>query len=102
MPDDRKPARRQPAAPAKLWAGRFIEATNPMVDAYTSSLDVDRRMAVEDVRGSIAHARMLAKQDIIPDADAEKIIEGLMQITREIVAGPVRDGREPRRRPHER
>ncbi len=87
MPDDRKPARRQPVVSPKLWAGRFLEATNPMVDAYTSSLDVDKRMAVEDVRGSIAHVRMLAKQDIIPNADAEKIIEGLMQVDRDIVAG---------------
>jgi argininosuccinate lyase len=71
----------------KLWAGRFLEATNPLVDAYTSSLDVDRRMAVEDVRGSIAHARMLSRQGIIPSQDADKILDGLMQIGREIEAG---------------
>ncbi|HEY7268598.1 MAG TPA: argininosuccinate lyase [Dehalococcoidia bacterium] len=71
----------------KLWAGRFLEATNPMVDAYTSSLEVDRRMAVEDVRGSIAHARMLSKQGIIPTGDADKILDGLMQIGRDIEAG---------------
>jgi argininosuccinate lyase len=71
----------------KLWAGRFLEQTNPLVDAYTSSLDVDQRMAAEDVRGSIAHARMLAKQGIIPSHDAESILDGLMQIGRDIEAG---------------
>jgi len=82
MPD--KAARREGQ---KLWAGRFLEQTNPMVDAYTSSLAVDQRMALEDVRGSIAHARMLAKQGIIPNDDAEKILDGLMQISRDIEAG---------------
>jgi argininosuccinate lyase len=84
---NQRSSRRQPAIGAKLWAGRFLEQTNPMVDAYTSSLDVDQRMAVEDVRGSIAHARMLGKQGIIPAEDADKIIEGLTQIGRDIEAG---------------
>ncbi|HXH22976.1 MAG TPA: argininosuccinate lyase [Dehalococcoidia bacterium] len=85
MPERGAP--RRTGAGAKLWAGRFLEPTNPLVDAYTSSLDVDRRMAAEDVRGSIAHARMLAKQGIIPNEDAEKIIEGLTQVAREIETG---------------
>jgi argininosuccinate lyase len=85
MADKRRGGDKPP--PDKLWAGRFLEQTNPLVDAYTSSLDVDQRMAAEDVRGSIAHARMLAKQDIIPSEDAEKILDGLMQIGREIETG---------------
>jgi argininosuccinate lyase len=71
----------------KLWAGRFTEETSPLVDAYTSSLAVDRRIALEDVRGSIAHARMLGKQGIIPPSDAEAIINGLMRIGAEIESG---------------
>ncbi len=71
----------------KPWAGRFQEATSPLVDAYTSSLAVDRRIAMDDVRGSIAHARMLGRQGIIPAEDAEKIIGGLEQIRGEIAAG---------------
>ena len=73
--------------PAKPWGGRFAADTDPLVDAFTSSIAVDRRIALEDVRGSIAHARMLAKQRIIPNDDAEKILDGLMQISRDIEAG---------------
>jgi argininosuccinate lyase len=72
---------------AKPWAGRFNEATSPAVDAYTSSLAVDQRIALEDVRGSIAHARMLAHQGIIPAADAEAIVTGLLQLRGEIEQG---------------
>ncbi len=71
----------------KLWGGRFRQATSPIVDAYTSSLAVDRRIALEDVRGSIAHARMLATQGIIPAADAEEIMAGLLQVREEIEQG---------------
>jgi argininosuccinate lyase len=76
-----------PANADKLWAGRFAEATSPLVDAFTSSLAVDRRIALEDVRGSIAHARMLAQQGIISDADGEEIMAGLLQIREEIEQG---------------
>jgi argininosuccinate lyase len=72
---------------AKPWAGRFSETTKPAVDAYTSSLAVDRRIALEDVRGSIAHARMLGHQGIIPPADAEAIIAGLQELRDEIEQG---------------
>jgi len=85
VPERRR--RRDQAQPAKPWGGRFLEPTHPLVEAYTSSLDVDRRLALEDVRGSIAHARMLAKQGIIPAADGEKIVDGLTQIGREIEQG---------------
>ena len=76
MTEDRKP-----------WAGRFQANTSPIVDAYTSSLAADRRIALEDVRGSIAHARMLTKQGIIPQADGEEILAGLLQIREEIEQG---------------
>ena len=58
----------------KPWAGRFREDTSPIVDAYTTSLAVDQRIALEDVRGSIAHARMLATRGIISAGDAEEMI----------------------------
>ena len=73
--------------PQKPWAGRFSADTSPLVDAYTSSLAVDRRIALEDVRASIAHARMLAARGIIPAGDGEEILAGLMQIGEEIEAG---------------
>ncbi len=71
----------------KPWAGRFSGDTSPLVDEFTSSLDVDMRIASEDVRGSIAHARMLGHQGIIPAADAEQILTGLLQIREEINQG---------------
>jgi len=78
---------RRARPPAKLWGGRFSEPTDPLVEAYTNSLAVDRRIAMEDVRGSIAHARMLSAQKIIPGEDAADIIEGLEKIQGEIAAG---------------
>jgi len=71
----------------KLWAGRFDADTDPLVDAYTSSLAVDRRIAAADVKGSLAHARMLTHQGIIPAADGEEILAGLLQIGEEIESG---------------
>ncbi|HWQ27485.1 MAG TPA: argininosuccinate lyase, partial [Dehalococcoidia bacterium] len=71
----------------KPWSGRFTAPTHPLVEAYTASLDVDRRLYREDIAGSIAHARMLAKQGIIPEADAAAIVEGLRDIEREIESG---------------
>ena len=73
--------------PRKPWAGRFAGATNPIVEAYTSSITVDRRIALEDVRGSLAHARMLGATGIIPVGEVEEILAGLMQIRDEIEAG---------------
>jgi argininosuccinate lyase len=77
---------RRPDYP-KLWGGRFEAATNPIVEAYTSSIHVDRRMALQDVQGSIAHARMLGHTGIIPSGDVEEILAGLMQIRDEIEEG---------------
>ena len=54
---------------------------------FTQSLHYDRRLYREDIAGSVAHARMLARQDIIPAGDAGKIVEGLRQIEREMEDG---------------
>ncbi len=62
---------------AKLWGGRFEKATSGLMDDFHSSISFDKRLYMEDITGSIAHARMLGKQGIIPKEDSEKIIEGL-------------------------
>jgi argininosuccinate lyase len=85
MPDQKPPGQR--GRRAKPWAGRFAKKTHPLVDAYTSSLDVDASLYSYDIRASIAHARMLAKQRIIPRADADVIVRGLREIGREIENG---------------
>jgi argininosuccinate lyase len=71
----------------KPWGGRFVAGTHRLVEEYTASVGVDRRLYREDIAGSIAHARMLAKQGIIPEADARAIVEGLRDIEREIESG---------------
>ena len=72
---------------AKLWGGRFSKNTNELVDAFNASIDFDKRLYHEDIRGSIAHANMLAKCGIIPVEDGEKIVAGLKDILADIEAG---------------
>ena len=71
----------------KLWEGRFSEKTAQIVEAFTASIDVDRRLYAYDIEGSKAHCRMLAKSAIISDDDAAALIEGLEQIKAEIQSG---------------
>ena len=74
----------------KLWGGRFTSGTAPSVEAFTASIDVDARLYRHDIRGSIAHAKMLAKQRIITLSDARKIVRGLRAVEREIDSGKFR------------
>lgn len=71
----------------KLWSGRFKEKTADIVEQFTESISFDKRLWKYDIEGSIAHAKMLAKQSIIPKKDADKIIKGLKEIYREIEEG---------------
>jgi len=68
----------------KLWGGRFSESTDAFVEEFTESISFDKELALYDIKGSIAHAKMLGKQGIIPQEDAEKIIKGLQEIEQEI------------------
>ena len=52
--------------PKKAWAGRFRQDTAPEVERFTESISFDRRLYRQDILGSIAHARMLAHQGILP------------------------------------
>jgi argininosuccinate lyase len=69
------------------WGGRFVGTPAKFLAEFGNSLPVDKRMWAEDIRGSIAHARMLAKQGVIAEADADAIEAGLSAIYREIKAG---------------
>ena len=71
----------------KLWGGRFSQPTDKFVEEFTASIDFDKRLYHQDIRGSIAHARMLGKQGIIPMADVEAIVIGLQKILKKIEAG---------------
>lgn len=71
----------------KPWSGRFTEKTSEIVEKYTESISFDKRLWRYDIEGSIAHAKMLAKQGIILKKDADKIIKGLKEIYKEIEDG---------------
>ncbi|MGB5746409.1 MAG: argininosuccinate lyase [Desulfobacterales bacterium] len=68
----------------KLWQGRFSEKTAYIVETFTSSIQVDRRLYAYDIQGSIAHCKMLAKVSIITDEEAAALIQGLEKIRQEI------------------
>lgn len=70
-----------------LWAGRFKKEINEQVNAFNSSLSFDARMYEQDIKGSKAHALMLAKQGIIEAKACAEIQQGLDDILQEIKAG---------------
>ena len=69
------------------WAGRFSEPVSDLVKRYTASVDFDQRMWRQDIRGSLAHAKMLAKQSIISASDLADIVSGMETVAREIESG---------------
>ena len=71
----------------KLWAGRFSKESDRAADDFNSSIAVDSAMIRQDIKGSMAHAAMLGAKNIIPMADAEKIIDTLAVILAEIEDG---------------
>lgn len=75
------------SSPAKAWSGRFSEPVSDLVKRYTASVFFDNRMALQDIRGSLAHARMLARQGIIGVQDLADIERGMAQIQGEIERG---------------
>ncbi len=72
---------------AKMWAGRTAGITDSVADDFNSSIRFDCRMFEQDIRGSMAHAAMLAAQNIIPKAEADKIIDELDLILSDIKNG---------------
>ena len=73
----------------KLWGGRFSKATDGLVDDFHSSITFDQRLYRQDITGSIAHATMLGEQGIIPQSDADAIVEGLKDILKDADAGKI-------------
>ena len=76
-----------PHTPAKTWSGRFAEPVSERVKRYTASIPFDRRLAEHDIRGSLAHAKMLARQGILSAQDLADIERGMAQIREEIARG---------------
>jgi len=92
MADSKTPQKRgnpdsAATAGAKSWSGRFAEPVSPLVKRYTASVDFDRRLALVDIRGSLAHARMLAATGVLSAEDLGAIERGLATIKDEIERG---------------
>ena len=72
---------------SKLWSGRFAKSGAKLLDEFNASLPFDQKLYEEDIKGSIAHSAMLAKQGILTQDEADAIAKGLLDIKGEIEAG---------------
>ena len=68
----------------KLWGGRFSQSTDALVEKFNASIDVDKRLYDSDIEGSIAHVKMMAKESIITQDEANTLIEGLGKVKEKI------------------
>ena len=71
----------------KLWGGRFREQNNDLVFRFNESLSFDRRLFHEDITGSMAHVKMLARQGILTEAERDAILDGLTGILADLENG---------------
>ena len=81
------PSQNPSVVAGKPWAGRFNAPTDAFVEAFTASVDFDRRLYRYDIQGSIAHATMLVRQGILSQAEGDQIVAGLMAVRDRIDAG---------------
>lgn len=72
---------------AQLWGGRFTKETDRLVYNFNASLSFDKRLYKQDIKGSMAHASMLAKQGILTEPEKEEILSGLQEILKDIESG---------------
>lgn len=71
----------------KLWGGRFTKETNQLVHNFNASISFDQKFYRQDIEGSIAHVKMLAKQGILSEKDRDQIVEGLQRIRADLESG---------------
>ena len=71
----------------EMWGGRFSAGPDAIMEAINASIGFDKRLVSQDVRGSVAHVRMLAQAGIVAAEDAAKIEEGLLTVLSEIETG---------------
>ena len=72
---------------AALWHGRFKEGPDAAAVAFETSINVDERMAFDDIKGSIAHAKMLSHAKILSKDEADQIVKGLESIQKDLESG---------------
>ena len=91
---------------AQLWGGRFTKETDQLVYNFNASITFDKRFYKQDIKGSLAHVAMLAKQGILTEEEKEQITDGLNGILADVESGkfPSAWGWPPRwhRRPRPR
>lgn len=75
---------------AQLWGGRFTKETDQLVYNFNASISFDKKLYAQDIRGSIAHVMMLAKQGILTDIEKEQIIDGLEGILSDVEKGKLK------------
>jgi argininosuccinate lyase len=73
----------------RVWGGRFGEENDERVADFTRSIEVDRELAADDIVGSIAHVRGLARAGLLDDAELEALVEGLTALGEEVAAGTI-------------
>jgi argininosuccinate lyase len=71
----------------KLWGGRFTKETNQLVHNFNASISFDQKFYHQDIEGSIAHVKMLAKQGLLTEEDRDKIVKGLTEIRDDLESG---------------
>ncbi len=71
----------------KMWSGRFSASASSLLDEFNASIMYDRKLYIEDIEGSLAHAAMLAKQEILTTEELIQITDGLNQVRAEIESG---------------
>ena len=72
---------------AQLWGGRFTHQTDKLAYDFNASISFDRRLYRQDIRGSIAHVKMLAKQGVLTDVERDQIVDGLNGILADVESG---------------
>ena len=75
---------------AQLWGGRFTEETDELVYRFNASISFDRRFVTQDIEGSMAHVRMLAKQGILTEEERNQILSGLESILADVETGKLK------------
>ena len=72
---------------AQLWGGRFTKETDKLVYNFNASISFDQKFYKQDIKGSIAHVKMLAKQGVITKAESDEIVKGLISILEDVESG---------------
>src|SRR5512146_3558697 len=85
-----KGGNRTDSVPGKAWGGRFREKTNRLVEAFTVSVAVDRRLYAHDIQGSIAHCKTLGKARVLTPGETRAIVRGLESVKTEFDRGRFR------------